>query len=163
MLNKPVFGLKVVPEKNQLLAVLNPSYLTLSISFFQPIPACRGALEENRWGVTHNSPPKALMAATLPTGCQTAEVILQWGHLCHYLRRRLEWCSEVDFNLLLAWVSLKQISVPPFIWEQNMKWISFPHPSLAWSWSSVPPVLAVLSTISISIHPVLGGQYDFIA
>lgn len=127
-------------------------YLIFWVSFFQLTSACRGALEEIGEERISESSSKALIVATLCPGCQTAEVIL-----CPYVRRRQEWCNEADFNLMLPWLSLKQIFIPPFIWEENKKWISVTHPSLVQSWPSVLSVFAVLIILSISINVVLGS------
>lgn len=79
------------------------------------------------------------------------------SHSLSHVRRRQEWCNEADFNLMLPWLSLKQIFIPPFIWEENKKWISFTYPSLVQSWPSVLSVFAVLIILSISINVVLGS------
>lgn len=145
-------NLKAVPGKTVTAVRPNLSYLIFWVSCFQPTSACRGALEEIGEEWVSESSSKALIVATLCPGCQTAEVIL-----CHYVRRRQEWCSEAHFNLMLPWLSLKQISILLFIWEENKKWISFTHPSLEQSWPSVLSAFAVLIILSISIHVVLGS------
>lgn len=160
MLNKPVFSLKIVPGKIADCSQAKSFLLKIPSILFSAYLWLQRSSGGNWWGVSLRILTQGLNCSHPPSWLPNCRNHSQWGHLCHHLRRRQGWCSEVDFNLLLPWLSLKQISIPPFIWEENMKWIYFLHPSLA---PSVLSVLAVLLILSIPINVVLGSQYGFIA